>query len=122
MENKRKYNEMMIVNNGKLNYVITMEDKRENKSNETAYIEIRNGQVYIGEKWLSCFTSYNTGDETHRLAKETFSMQLRAAIKEKINDLKMLEEVFLQLGQEEHFGKFIDSDYIQEIKMLDYKH
>lgn len=122
MGSGRKYNEMMIVNNGKLNYVITMEEKRENKSNETAYIEIRNGEIYIGERWLSNFTSYNAGDETHQLAKETFTMHLRASIKEKINDLKMLEEIFLQLGQEEHFGKFIDSEYIEEIKMLDYKH
>lgn len=119
---ERKYNEMMMVKNGKLQYVITMEDRRENKSTDTAYIEIDNGEVRIGERWRSSFTSYNVGDETHKLAKETFTMHLRASIKEKINDLKMLEEIFLQLGQEDHFGKFIESEYIQEIKMLDYKH
>lgn len=119
---ERKYNEMIIIRNGKPSYVITLEDKRENKSSSTAFIEINNGEISFSHRYYSDFTAYNIGDETHRLAKETFSLQLKACIREKINDLKILEEVFREIGQEDHITPFINGEYIKEIKQLDYKY
>lgn len=119
---ERKYNEMIIIRNGKPSYVITLEDKRENRSSSTSFIEINNGKISFSDRYYSDFTAYNIGDETHRLAKETFSLQLRACIKEKINDLKILEEVFKEIGQEEHITPFISGEFIEEIKKLDYRH
>lgn len=122
MKSERKYNEMIVIDNTKPIYVILLEDRRENKSSRTSYIKICNGEIVFRDGYKSDFTAYNIGDETHRLAKETFSLQLRACIKEKINDLKILEEVFKEIGQEEHITPFIDGEYIEEIKMLDYRH
>ena len=119
---ERKYNEMIIVDDKKPVYVISLEDKRENKSTRTSYIKMYNGDIVFREGYRDDFTAYDIGDETHRLAKETFSLQLRACIKEKINDLKILEEVFKEIGQEEHTTPFIDAQYVEEIKQLDYRH
>lgn len=119
---ERKYNEMIIINDTKPIYVILLEDRRENQSTRTSYIKIYNGEVVFREGYKSDFTAYDIGDETHRLAKETFSLQLRACIKEKINDLKILEEVFKEIGQEEHITPFIDTEFVEEIRQLDYRH
>lgn len=119
---ERKYNEMIIINDTKPIYVILLEDRRENQSTRTSYIKIYNGEVVFREGYKSDFTAYDIGDETHRLAKETFSLQLRACIKEKINDLKILEEVFKKIGQEEHITPFIDTEFVEEIRQLDYRH
>lgn len=122
MASERKYNEMIIIDDCKPTYAILLEDRRENKSSRTSYIKIYNGNVVFREGYKSDFTAYNIGDETHRLAKETFTLQLQACIKEKINDLKILEEVFKEIGQEEHITSFITAEFVEEIKMLDYKH
>lgn len=119
---ERKYNEMIIVDGEKPIYVILLEDKRENRSTRTFYIKMYNGNIVFREGYKSDFTAYDIGDETHRLAKKTFSLQLKACIQEKINDLKIIEEVFKEIGQEEHITSFIDEEYIQEIKQLDYKY
>ena len=106
---ERKYNEMIIISDTKPIYVILLEDRRKNQSSRTSYIKMYNGEIVFR-------------DVAHRLAKETFSLQLKACIREKINDLKILEEVFREIGQEDHITPFIDGEYIQEIKQLDYKY
>lgn len=119
---ERKYNEMIIISDTKPIYVILLEDRRKNQSSRTSYIKMYNGEIVFREGYKSDFTAYDIGDETHRLAKETFSLQLKACIREKINDLKILEEVFREIGQEAHITPFINGEYIEEIKQLDYKY
>lgn len=114
-----KYNEMMIIRNGKLKYVVTMEEMKKNKSSTTPYIEIYEGQVRFSDCYYSDINVFDINNEVHRIAKETFTSQLKASIREKINDLKILEEVFTSLNLSECLGMFITADNVKELKTLD---
>lgn len=118
----KKYNEMIIFKNGKINYVVTMEDRKTNKSSRTPYIEIYNGEIRFSESYYSDINVFDLNDEIHRIAKGTFMTQLRACIRERINDLKILEEVFTELNLSEHLGIFITGENVKELKQLDERH
>lgn len=103
MNNRRKYNEKMIVRNGKMIYAISLDDKNENNSGRT-HILIENGKVYFSDNWYSNSVEFNFNEEAHKIAKEIFVSQLQVDIKRRVLELKQLEEIFTDLNLKECFG------------------
>ena len=113
----KKYNEKMIVRDGKLIYAISLSDKNDKNSNRT-HILIDNGKVYFSNSWYSDALEFNFNDDAHKIAKEIFVSQLQVDIKRRILELKQLEEVFNDIGLKECLGNAIydNSQRILEMK------
>lgn len=113
----KKYNEKMIVRNGKMIYAISLEDKN-NKDSDRTHILIENGKVYFSNSWYSGTVEFNFNDEAHKIAKEIFVSQLQVDIKRRILELKQLEEIFESVGLKECLGNSIydNSQKILEMK------
>lgn len=99
---ERKYNEKIIVKDGKIAYAIQLDER-----NDKNYITIRNGEIYFTDSWYSSLKNFDFNDETHRIAKEIFIQQLQTDIKTKIGELKLLEEVFKSIDLQECIGTII---------------
>ena len=99
---ERKYNEKIIIRNGKLQYAIQL-DKEKSRN----HIIIENGKVYFTDNWYSDVTTFDFNDEAHRIAKEIFISQLQSDIKSKIAELRLLEEVFKSINLSECLGNII---------------
>lgn len=97
----RKYNEKMIVNNGKMIYAISLKEKSNQSESDRNYIYIENGQIYFSDRWYSNAVEFNFNDEAHKIAKEIFVSQLQVDIKRRILELKQLEEIFDDIGLKE---------------------
>lgn len=113
----KKYNEKMIVRDGKMIYAISLSDKNEKGSNRT-HILIDNGKVYFSNTWYSEALEFDFNDEAHKVAKEIFVSQLQVDIKRRILELKQLEEIFNDIGLKECLGSVIydNSQKILEMK------
>lgn len=113
----KKYNEKMIVNNGKMIYAISLEDKNDKGSDKT-HIIIDQGKVYFSDSWYSNAIEFNFNEEAHKIAKEIFVSQLQVDIKRRILELKQLEEIFESIGLKECLGNSIydNSQRILEMK------
>ena len=113
----KKYNEKMIVRNGKMIYAISLRDKNDEKSSKS-HILIENGKVYFSDSWYSDAIEFDFSDEAHKIAKEIFVSQLQVDIKRRILELKQLEEIFNDLGLKECLGNAIydNSQRILEMK------
>jgi len=90
--------EKMVVKGGKLVYAISLEEVKEKGGSNSAHIYIYNGQLTFSDNGLYSASEFDLGDETHRIAKEIFMVQLQADIKSKLMELKQLEEVISFLG------------------------
>ena len=113
----RKYNEKMIVRNGKMIYAISLDDKN-NKNSDRTHIIIENGKVYFTDSWISNCSEYDFNDDAHKVAKEIFVSQLQVDIKRRILELKQLEEIFESIGLKECLG---DTIYDNSQKILEMK-
>lgn len=113
----KKYNENMIVRNGKMIYAISLKDKNESNSNRT-HIMIENGEVYFSDNWYSNSIEFNFNDDAHKIAKEIFVSQLQVDIKRRILELKQLEEIFNDIGLKECLG---DALYDNSKRILEMK-
>lgn len=102
----KKYNEKMIVRNGKMIYAISLKDKNEGDSNRT-HIMIENGKVYFSDNWYSNSVEFNFNDDAHKIAKEIFVSQLQVDVKRRILELKQLEEIFNDIGLKECLGNVL---------------
>lgn len=113
----KKYNEKMIVKNGKMIYAISLEDKNDKGSDKT-HIIIDQGKVYFSDSWYSNAIEFNFNEEAHKIAKEIFVSQLQVDIKRRILELKQLEEIFESIGLKECLGNSIydNSQRILEMK------
>lgn len=97
----RKYNEKMVIRNGKMIYAISLKDKSSQDKEDRSHILIENGKVYFSDSWYSSAIEFNFNDEAHRIAKEIFISQLQVDIKRRILELKQLEEIFDDIGLKE---------------------
>lgn len=113
----KKYNEKMIVRNGKMIYAISLKDKNESDSNRT-HIMIEQGKVYFSDNWYSNSIEFNFNDDAHKIAKEIFVSQLQVDIKRRILELKQLEEIFNDIGLKECLG---DALYDNSKRILEMK-
>lgn len=118
----KKYNEKIITSNGKMQYAVCLENKKENNSCYTTYIMISNGKIEFCDRSYSSMVEFQTGSEIHELSKETFNAQLRVCIREKINDLKILEELFKEINLSECLGLYISGRDVTAIKQLNERH
>lgn len=99
---ERKYNEKIIIRNGKLQYAIQLNEEKSRN-----HIIIENGKIYFTDNWYSDTETFNFNDDAHRIAKEIFISQLQTDIKSKIAELKLLEEVFKSINLTEFLGTII---------------
>lgn len=113
----KKYNEKMIVRNGKMIYAISLKDKNES-NNDRTHIMIEQGEVYFSDRWYSDCVEYNFNDDAHKIAKEIFVSQLQVDIKRRILELKQLEEIFNDIGLKECLG---DALYDNSKRILEMK-
>ncbi len=102
MKLERKYNEKIIIRDGKLVYGIQLVE-----GNNKNYITIKNGEIYFSDSWYNSAETFDFNDEAHRIAKEIFITQLQTDIKSKIAELKLLEEVFKSINLSECLGSII---------------
>lgn len=114
----RKYNEKMIVSNGKMIYAISLKEKSNQSESDRNYIYIKDGQVYFSDSWYSSAVEFNFNDEAHRIAKEIFVSQLQVDIKRRILELKQLEEIFDSIDLKECISDSIvnNSKILLELK------
>lgn len=114
----RKYNEKMIIRNGKMIYAISLKDKSSQNKEDRNYILIDDGKVYFSDSWYSNAVEFNFNDEAHRIAKEIFVSQLQVDIKRRILELKQLEEIFEDIGLKECISDSIvnNSKILLELK------
>lgn len=99
---EKKYNEKIVIRDGKLVYAIQLLD-----GNNKNYITIRDGKIYFTDSWYSSIENFDFGNEAHKVAKEIFIQQLQTDIKTKIAELKLLEEVFKNINLQECIGTVI---------------
>ena len=99
---EKKYNEKIVIRDGKLVYAIQLLD-----GNNKNYITIRDGKIYFTDSWYSSIENFDFGNEAHKIAKEIFIQQLQTDIKTKIAELKLLEEVFKNINLQECIGTVI---------------
>lgn len=99
----KKYNETMIVKNGKLIYAIQLKEKA---NSDRSFIYINNGEIYFSESYFST-TEFDFNNETHKIAKEIFISQLQTDIKKRVLELKQLEEIFKDLNLTECLSDII---------------
>jgi hypothetical protein len=104
----KKYNETMIIKNGKLLYAISLKEEA-NEEKCSCYIYIENGKVYFADCWIKAI-EFDFGNETHQIAKEIFITQLQADIKRRILELKQLQGVFAELNLKECFGSVLEDN------------
>lgn len=102
----KKYNETMIIRNGKMVYAISLKEKGVNKSDRT-HIIIDNGEIIFCDNWFSSESKFNFNEEAHKIAKEIFVSQLQVDIKRRVLELKQLEEIFNDLNLSECFGTIL---------------
>lgn len=96
---KKKFNETMIVRNGKLTYAINLDKNA--KGDRSTYIYINNGEIYFDQdRWFTT-NEFDFNNETHKIAKEIFINQLQTDIKTRVLELKQLEEVFNEINLSE---------------------
>lgn len=115
----KKYNETMIIKNGKMIYAISLKEKGENKSNRT-HIIINDGEIEFCDSWFSSECEFNFNEEAHKIAKEIFVSQLQVDIKRRVLELKQLEEIFKDLNLSECFGTIL-TDSTKKILELENK-
>ncbi len=117
----RKFQEKIVVSDGKLQYAIALHS--ENREEKDTYILMRNGEVYFNSNWFSSVATYDGSEESHSIAKEIFTSQLKAAVKTRVGELKLLESVLADIGISDMLGtslteaqKMLIDQKINEVK------
>lgn len=105
--------EIMISRNGKPIFAIVV-GKKSDSSTELNYVFIENGDIKFASSWMSNIIPFNLGSESHRYAKEIFTIGLQAAVKTKVYELKQLESILGDLNLSDCLGNVL----IDNSKML----
>ena len=104
----KKYNETMIIRNGKLLYAISLNDKA--KEEKTAcFVYMENGKVHFADSVWN-ITNFDFNNENHQIAKEIFITELQTDIKRRILELKQLQSIFEELNLKECFGSVLEDN------------
>lgn len=95
MENRDGIYEAIKVSNGKCIYCVKYV-QGENK----LFLYMHNGEIYFesNEYGFSNYPTFNVNNESHRLAKEIFTQQLKVDIRRKVLELKQLESILAEMG------------------------
>ena len=106
MEKPFEAREIMINIQGKPTFAVRI-DSTIYKGNGANYVYVQNGDIRFSSSWLNDITPYELGNESHRLAKEIFTIGLQAAVKTKIYELKQLESILKDLNLAECLGNIM---------------
>ncbi len=107
--------ELMIVRNGKPTFAVRVINGEE--SNNANYVFVENGEVKFASSWLSSIEPFAVSNDSHRMAKEIFTIGLQAAVKIRMLELKQLESIFHDVGIADCLGDVI----VDNAKMLETK-
>jgi len=104
--------EIMIAKNGKPIFAVRI-DNLESKS-DANYVYIENGDIKFSSSWLSSIIPFSLSNESHKIAKEIFTIGLQTAIKTKIMELKQLESIMKDIN----LGDCLGNVLIDNTKLL----
>lgn len=101
-----KIKEAVKTDNGKLKYVIQLEQEANNKL--FLYLDSQN-RIYFDSNCYAFdrYTIFDINTEGHKVAKEIFLTYLQAEVKTKLLELKQLELILDELGLKEVIRKTI---------------
>lgn len=111
---RKKFNETMIIRNGKMIYAIQLVEQG---NSDRSFIYMRDGQIYFGDSYFTP-TKFDFENTTHQIAKEIFVNQLRVDIKSRVLELKQLQEIFKELDLVECLDDIIPNSVklLEEVK------
>lgn len=114
----KKFNEKIIICNGKPVFAVAIENKKSNKTGNSTYIYMKDGRIYFSDTWYSNIAEFDFSDDSHKIAKEMFISQLQVDIKCRILELKQLEAIFEDIDMKECFGTVLidNTKLLLEIK------
>jgi hypothetical protein len=93
--------EIMINRNGKPLFAVRINGE---EGNQASYVYVEHGDIKFDTSWMNSITPYELSNESHRLAKEIFTIGLQAAVKTKIYELKQLESILKDLNLSDCLG------------------
>jgi hypothetical protein len=105
-DNEIKTREIMIARNGKPIFAVRIDDI-ENENSEANYVYIENGDIKFSSSWLRSIVPFSLSNESHKLAKEIFTVGLQAAVKTKVMELKQLESILKDINLAECLGNVL---------------
>lgn len=97
--------EIMIARNGKPLFAVRIDNMEKNR--DANYVYIENGDIQFSSSWLSSIVPFQVGNESHKLAKEIFTVGLQAAVKTKVMELKQLESILKDINLAECLGNVL---------------
>jgi DNA-directed RNA polymerase beta' subunit len=103
--NEFRTREIMIARNGKPLFAVRIDSMEE--SRDANYVYIEDGDIKFSSSWLSSIIPFSVGNESHRIAKEIFTVGLQAAIKTKVMELKQLESIMKDINLSECLGNVL---------------
>ena len=110
--------ELMVVRNGKPTFAVNVINN--DRNNNANYVFVENGDVKFASSWLDSIQPFEVGNESHRLAKQAFTIGIQAAIQIRMLELKQLESIFNDIGMSDCLGSVIvDNAKMLETKMRD---
>jgi len=94
-ENEDGIYEAIKVSNGKCIYCVKYV-----QGDNKLFLYIRDGEIYFesNEYGFSSYPTFNINNESHKLAKEIFTQQLKVDIRRKVLELKQLESILNEMG------------------------
>lgn len=104
--NEIKTREIMIARNGKPIFAVRIDDIG-NENSEANYVYIENGNINFSSSWLRSIVPFSLSNESHKLAKEIFTVGLQAAVKTKVMELKQLESILKDINLAECLGNVL---------------
>lgn len=109
--NKVETREIMINRNGKPLFAVRIDNGESSNAN---YVYIENGDIKFNSSWMDSIIPYSLSNESHRLAKEIFTIGLQASIKTKVYELKQLESILTDIN----LGDCLGNVLIDNTKLL----
>lgn len=102
--------ETIIIRNNKMVYAVRLKDKEDNRNSNNPYLIIGEGEVKFVDRIYNSSTEFNFSDEVHQTAKEIFVSGLRAAIKERLLELKQLSLILDEMGLKDCLGDVVETN------------
>lgn len=102
--------ETIIIRNNKMVYAVRLKDKEDNRNSNNPYLIIGEGEVKFVDRIYNSSTEFNFSDEVHQTAKEIFVSGLRAAVKERLLELKQLSLILDEMGLKDCLGDTVETN------------
>lgn len=106
MNQEIKSREIMIARNGKPLFAVRIDDEN-SESSDANYVYVENGEIKFSSSWFKNIVPFSVSNESHRIAKEIFTIGLQTSIKLKIMELKQLESILKDIHLEECLGNVL---------------